>query len=296
MTLFVELKEGINILEKNLIFEGWTMKNLNLSKEELISIVIPCYNEEKNIQHTLEEIYHFFESNHFLYEVIVVVEKSTDNTLELVKSVKNSKTVVIENSKKFGKGYSLKKGISIASGKYILICDADLPVDISKYFLSMYELIKKDSEVGAVYATALGIKTCRKERGFIRSIASLIFFILRQLLLQFPITDTQLGFKLFKAEILKELVHKINENGFLFDLILTDLILCQGYEIEEVNVKVVERKIKSSVSIREIVKAFFGFLKYVLFVRPRLLKNKFSFCDHRIDNKEIYREFSPRHY
>jgi len=248
------------------------MSTEKFSKDELISVIIPCYNEAQNIEQTLKEIYKYFDKSVPEYEVIVVVEKSTDNTLEIVNLSKNQRTIVLENAKKFGKGYSLKKGIYFAKGQYILTCDADLPVDIKKYFLPMLELLKKNEKVGAVFATALAIKTCRKERGFVRSIVSLIFFVLRQLFLQLPVSDTQLGFKLFRADVLRKCCEKVNENGFLFDLLLTDLMLNAGYQIEEINVKVVERKIKSSVSVAEIIKTTYKFCKYVLFTRSKLLR------------------------
>ena len=241
------------------------------STGELISVIIPCYNEAQNIEQTLKEIYEYLDQYIPEYEVIVVVEKSTDNTLEVLNSSKNQKTIVLKNEKKFGKGYSLKKGIYFAHGQYILTCDADLPVDIKKYFQSMLELLRKDEKVAAVFATALAVKTCRRERGFVRSVVSLIFFVLRQLFLQLPVSDTQLGFKLFRADIAKKYCPKVNENGFLFDLILTDLILSAGYQIEEINVKVVERKVKSSVSVGEIIKATYKFCKYILFTRSKLL-------------------------
>ncbi|BCS82299.1 glycosyltransferase [Anaerocellum diazotrophicum] len=244
----------------------------NFPKDELISVIIPCYNEAQNIEQTLKEIYKYFDEFVPNYEIIIVVEKSTDNTLEVINSSKNQKTVVLENAKKFGKGYSLRKGICFSKGKYILTCDADLPVDIKKYFFPMLELLREDEMVAAVFATALAIKTCRKERGFVRSFVSLIFFVLRQLFLQFPVSDTQLGFKLFRADIAKKCCQRVNEDGFLFDLILTDLMLNAGYQIEEINVKVVERKIKSSVSISEIIKTTCKFCKYILFTRSKLLK------------------------
>lgn len=80
-------------------------------KNELISVIIPCYNEAQNIGQTLKEIYDYLDEFVPNYEVIVVVEKSTDNTLEVINSRKNQKTIVLENTKKYGKGYSLKRGI-----------------------------------------------------------------------------------------------------------------------------------------------------------------------------------------
>lgn len=112
----------------------------------------------------------------------------------------------------------------------------------------------------------------QERKRLVRSIVSLIFFVFRQLLLQFPVSDTQLGFKLFRADVAKKFCQKVNENGFLFDLILTDLMLNEGYQIEEVNVKVVERKIKSSVSVAEIIKTTYKFCKYILFTRSKLLR------------------------
>ncbi|WP_256972339.1 glycosyltransferase [Caldicellulosiruptor bescii] len=68
-------------------------------KNELISVIIPCYNEAQNIGQTLKEIYDYLDEFVPNYEVIVVVEKSTDNTLEVINSRKNQKTIVLENTK-----------------------------------------------------------------------------------------------------------------------------------------------------------------------------------------------------
>lgn len=235
-----------------------------------LSIVIPCYNEEEVMRYTLSNIYYFFD-NHFKkeYEVILVIEKSDTKTADIVKEIANGRTVILENKKKEGKGYSLKRGIEHAKGKFVLLCDADLPVDIHRYFFPMYSLIQ-DEKVFAVYASAIGMKTSWKERGWFRANISLIFFILRQLFCNLPVADTQLGFKLFKTRILKEIVNVINERGFLFDLKLTYVLNKLGCEIEEVNVKVVERKKESSVSIKDILKDSIKFLYFVLIEKRKL--------------------------
>jgi len=85
------------------------MSNLKLS------IIIPSYNEQNTIIQTLKRI-NETKSTFADYEIIVINDGSTDDTSNLLKSNSELYNHLIEYEKNFGKGYAVKKGLSIATG------------------------------------------------------------------------------------------------------------------------------------------------------------------------------------
>ena len=98
-----------------------------------ISVVIPAYNESSRIGKSLGKIIKFFKRHKLKNEIIVVDDGSKDDTIKVaraaMKDAKNS--VLLENKKNIGKGYSVKKGMLKAKGDLLLFSDADLstPID-----------------------------------------------------------------------------------------------------------------------------------------------------------------------
>ena len=97
-----------------------------------ISIVIPIYNEGIIIQENLNKIYKFFE-NKFQFDIIVIDDCSTDNSLTNLKSMTFGNLKILSNNKNKGKGYSINRGIAHANGDVILTTDADLSADIDEF-------------------------------------------------------------------------------------------------------------------------------------------------------------------
>ena len=96
-----------------------------------LSVLIPCYNEINTIEKILDKV---LAENKFQKEIIVVDDFSTDGTRVLLENKINNKIdKLILNQKNFGKGYSLKKAVEVASGDIILVQDADLEYDPSDY-------------------------------------------------------------------------------------------------------------------------------------------------------------------
>jgi cellulose synthase/poly-beta-1,6-N-acetylglucosamine synthase-like glycosyltransferase len=96
------------------------------SKQEYsISFIVPAYNEEKTIRDTIK---HIFGINYKdILEVIIVNDRSSDNTLEIAKQLakKYSKIKILDNKENLGKAGSLNKALNIAKGELIAVVDAD---------------------------------------------------------------------------------------------------------------------------------------------------------------------------
>ena len=92
----------------------------------LLSIVVPCFNEDESVEIFLEEIQKTLKEYNF--EVIYVNDGSSDNTLKYIKELasKNSNVKYISFSRNFGKESAIFAGLKYASGDYICLMDADL--------------------------------------------------------------------------------------------------------------------------------------------------------------------------
>ena len=90
-----------------------------------LSIIVPCYNEEKTIIEILERLQRIDKKN-FDIEIIVINDCSVDQTLKLLEENKQLYNILLNNSKNSGKGFSVKRGMQEASGEYIFFQDADL--------------------------------------------------------------------------------------------------------------------------------------------------------------------------
>jgi glycosyltransferase involved in cell wall biosynthesis len=94
-----------------------------------VSVGIPAYNEEANIKNLLESILRQKEMDFVLKEIIVISDKSTDNTENIVRNFRDSRVMLYVNQKRLGKALSVKKLIELSkknSSDIVVILDADL--------------------------------------------------------------------------------------------------------------------------------------------------------------------------
>src|SRR5262245_59936481 len=104
------------------------------TKDFTVSVVIPAYNEEERLPMTLKRIYDYLSKRSFSFEIIVVDDGSTDRTAAIAERFLQSRRggAVLKNDANQGKGFSVKRGVLHARGKYILFSDADLSTPIEE--------------------------------------------------------------------------------------------------------------------------------------------------------------------
>lgn len=240
-----------------------------------LSIVIPCYNEEEVLEKSVQQLINIMNNTPYVlgnFEIILVIEQGTDNSLEKAQELaeRYSCIKVLSNDGKYGKGFSVKKGVLNSTGEFVLVTDADLPINLEKYLGIMFALLNYSSESAAVYATAIWDKIDFKKRKFLRSLTSLSLLMLRRLILNQDISDSQLGCKLYRSGPLKQCIRRVDVNGFLYEIYLTDLLFYSGYKIEECAVRIDTFSDKSSVKISDIFSSAAVFFKYSFRVRKEL--------------------------
>lgn len=206
-----------------------------------LSLVIPAYNEEQRLIKNLPVLQEYFERKDFSYEVIVVNDGSRDGTESVV--LESQKTwpelKLLSERGNHGKGYSVRKGMLSAEGRYIVFSDADLssPIRESEALLSR---LMDGCDVAAgsryIHCDADAGKE-RVTQSFLRHASGKMFSFLVRLLVSPRVSDTQCGFKGFTAEAARELFSRQKLNGFAFDVEILYLSRRMGMNVSEVPVE-----------------------------------------------------------
>lgn len=161
-----------------------------------LSVIIPAYNESENISRgTLQDMLEYLKKQKYSWEVIIVNDGSSDNTLTLLKKYSNIN--MIDNSHQ-GKASAVLAGGMAANGEVILFTDLDQATPIS-------ELPKLLEKLGNGYDIAIGSRSNRKGAPIFRYILAYGNVVLRTIILRLPYMDTQCGFKAIKSTPAKKI-------------------------------------------------------------------------------------------
>lgn len=190
-----------------------------------LSIVIPAYNEEKRIKSLLEDL------KKIKAEIILVDDGSTDNTVEIAKSI-IPEIKVLSNQENQGKGAALKKGVLAAQKKNILILDADNSTPISELDKLVKYLNDYDIVIGS---RGIDRSLVKVKQVFYKEWLGRLGNLLIRLFLVKGIKDTQCGFKLF-SEKTKDLWQKVKIKRWGYDFEILFLAQKNNLKIKEVPV------------------------------------------------------------
>ena len=207
-----------------------------------ISIVIPCYNEEANIQRgVLDEVVRYLEGRLYQWELIIADDASVDNSLALVEAFAARRdNVRLLRLPHGGKPHAILGGIKEAKGDIILFSDMDMSTPIE-------EMEKLLPWFAKGYDVVIGSRGLVRE-GFspFRQFSSWAFRNLRRVLILPHIVDTQCGFKAFRADVVEGIFPLLSFfssereiQGWVvsaFDVELLYIAKKWGYRIREVQV------------------------------------------------------------
>ncbi|MCD6178208.1 glycosyltransferase family 2 protein [bacterium] len=233
-----------------------------------LSVIIPAYNEEKRLPHTLREIDKYLSAQDYDYEIIVVSDGSTDRTADVVRemteTIKNLK--LIDNKQNRGKGFVTRQGMLEAQGEFRLFTDADNSTTIDHiekfwpYFEQGYDIVIGSRAVkGAVLDPPQ--RWLRRQTGRAFRLLTNIFTGL------WDIKDTQCGFKCFTKRAVEDIFPRCRIDRFSFDVEILVIAKLLGYKIKEVPIRWVNDP-HSKVKFKNMAKMGFDLIK----IRWNLIK------------------------
>lgn len=195
-------------------------------EEKKLSIVIPCYNEKNSLLEILDKVKNAPVPNK---EIIIVDDKSTDGTTQLLKEkVESMVDKVIYHEKNTGKGGALRTGFMAATGDVVIIQDADMEYDPNEYPLVVNPIFEGEAEV--VYGSRF---LNQKAKGYVLNrIANKGLTMLSNMRTHQHLTDMETCYKAFRRELIQSIT--IEEQRFGFEPEITAKISKKGIKIKEV--------------------------------------------------------------
>jgi dolichyl-phosphate beta-glucosyltransferase len=183
-----------------------------------LSIVIPAYNERNRLPRTLLETIRWCNLNAPAYEILVVDDGSTDDTLAiaelLAESDRNVRWLACPHR---GKGAAVRIGMLNARGQYVLFMDADGATSLADIQTLLVEMKKgRDVAIGSRVSQRPGDVTV--ETSLHRKLIGRVFALFVNLFAVSGIADSQCGFKMFRREIVKTVFSRQKLDGFAFDV------------------------------------------------------------------------------
>ena len=175
-----------------------------------VSVVIPCYNEEKTIEKVITKV---LNQKDIVEEVIVIDDNSTDKSKEIISrlSEKDSKIKFFFKDKNEGKGSALIKGFELSNEEIILIQDADLEYDPSEYQKLIKPFIESNADV--VYGSRFMGGDMVRLHFFWHFIANKILTFICNIVTNLNMSDMETGYKLIKKKYLNMIFLKEKSFG-----------------------------------------------------------------------------------
>lgn len=179
-----------------------------------LSIIIPCYNEEKLITTVLQKILQTKLDHNIEKQIIVVNDGSTDNSAKEIDLFceKNPSIISIHQQKNSGKGAAIKVALPKADGDIIIIQDADFEYDPNDYNKMIQPIY--DGHADVVYGSRFIGAGPHRVLFFFHTIGNKFLTFLSNLFTGLNLTDMETGYKMFKADVLKQLGLKEDRFGF----------------------------------------------------------------------------------
>ena len=204
-----------------------------------LSIIVPAYNEEKNLCRNITAFNNYLKQQSYGYEILIVNDGSTDNTILAAEKLKEelSNIRIISNSQNRGKGAVVRQGLQSTQGDYRLFIDADNATSIDhinkiwEHFHNGYDIVIGSRNPRDAHGAYQAIKQPPWKR-FLGICGNRII----QLLVVKNIWDTQCGFKAFSRQAVTELIPKTTINRWLLDVEILAIAQRSNYKIAKIPV------------------------------------------------------------
>jgi len=253
------------------MFEGESTNGCDLT------LVVPFYNPGPRFGSHIAEIIDVLNDEDISYEIIAVSDGSTDDSENQLNVITANELTIIRSLNNQGKGEAIRIGLSKGSGRYLGFIDADgdLPAKLLRNISKLMKIDKPD----IIYGSKRHPKS-KVHYPPVRRIYSWGYQWLIKLLFGLPVRDSQTGIKLIRKDVLADVLPRMIEKRFAFDLELFVVANHRGFnQFIEIPVSILER-FSSTISIKTVRQmlqdtvGIFYRLRIIHFYGHKIKKNK----------------------
>ncbi len=224
-----------------------------------LSVVIPCHNEESNLNNMISIFLNNF--GHLINEIVVINDCSTDNTKNILNNLakENKKIVAIHRKNNPGVGNAIRDGFKAVSKKsdYVLTLDCDFTQNIE----NIKNIIKHSSTANGIIGSRYLEKNSLINYPFIKKVANRSFHILTRFILKIPHADLTNNFKLYEMSVIQDILPLLESTGFSINAETGIYPLLLGYKLKEIPVKWIGRTPEMGKSNFKVIQAGPGYIK-----------------------------------
>jgi glycosyltransferase involved in cell wall biosynthesis len=197
-----------------------------MAKIKLLSLVVPAYKQEKTIVKDLQNLSEILSGLHLDFEIILVEDGYLDKTAQEIKKIKSKNLRAYGYKENNGKGFAIKYGVEKANGDVIGFIDAGMDIDPSEISLMLDLMDWNNADI------VLGSKLhpdSKVNYPFWRKVLSWGYRMLTHILFGFDVRDTQVGLKIFRKKVAKDVFSRIIIKRFAFDIEVLTVAYKLGY-------------------------------------------------------------------
>lgn len=210
------------------------------NKNQIISFIVPCFNEKENIEKTILKLVNFSEKNGINYDILLVDDRSKDGTIEIIRNMqkRNKKIRLMVRPKNPGFGFSLIDGSKDALGEIVVWIMGDASDNLETVLL-MIEKINSGEDMVIGSRNMRG--GSRGDQNKLKAIGSNVFSRLARLLFGLPVYDITNAFRAFRKKLIFKI--KLENNNFAISPEFAIKAHVHGFKIAEVPTTYNERKV-----------------------------------------------------
>jgi dolichol-phosphate mannosyltransferase len=242
-------------------------QSADAAKRVKLSIVIPCYNEEKTLEDCVDRVL-AIQDEALELELIIIDDCSKDKSLEVARRLveRVPGLVLLRHEVNKGKGAALRTGIARATGDFVAIQDADLeynPMDLKKLLIPL-----RNGDADVVLGSRFLSSDSRRVLYFWHSVGNRFLTTLSNMFTDLNLSDMETGYKVFRREIIQCI--QLEENRFGFEPEVVAKIARKRLRVYEMGIAYRGRTYAEGkkISMRDGWRALYCILKYNLPTAP----------------------------
>jgi glycosyltransferase involved in cell wall biosynthesis len=200
---------------------------MNSVETPVLSVVIPAYNEERTLHYVVEKVLRIPN----LLEIVLVNDASIDQTPQIADALaaRYPQVLAIHHPRNKGKTEALKTGFQHTRGSIVIVQDADLEYDPEEIPSLLQPIL--DGHADVVYGSRFLVRKAARVLYFYHYLANRGLTFLSNLFTNINLTDVETGYKVFRGDIIREMV--ITSEGFGFEIEVTAKVAKLGCSIYE---------------------------------------------------------------